>query len=368
MIFTIQRDPLFLALQQVQSTVAKRNSMPILTNILCEVKNGNLSLSATDMEVGMRLTFPVEAKQEGRVTLAANHFLDIIKELPSQLVSFTKKDNNWVELVSGRSRFNIVSMAADEYPELPKFEEQKYNEARIDSLKEMIDRTLFSVSTDATRYLLNGVYFENLENGVMRMTGTDGSRLSYVDKEVFLTPVEIKRGIVIPKKGLIELRKILESAGTSIGIAIEKGHLFAKNQDTYLFVRLMEGEYPNYRQIISKTVDCVMKLSTKGFTAALKRVSLLAHEKSRGVKFAIQAGALTISSSNPDMGEAVEEMDIDYSGEPVEIGFNAKYLLDCLSVTESEQLEFFFKDRMSPGIMRGSDHQNHTYVIMPMRL
>ena len=366
--FSIHRDSLLEALQKAQSVVEKRNTVQILANILCHVKGESLSLSATDLEVGVKITLPVQAQQEGKITLPAKHFLDIVKELPSKMLEITRKDNNWVELVCGKSRFNVVSLSADEYPALPAFEDKEYFEAQVDAFKGMIDRTSFAVSTDATRYHLSGVYFEHVENNIMRMTATDGHRLSSEDQEIFMKLPELKRGIIIPKKGLTELRKLLDEGDSSVGISFERGYIFAKLNGTYLFIRLIEGEYPDYRQVIPKTADRLVQLNREEFISALKRVSLLAHEKSRGVKLALLGAVLTISSSNPDMGEAREEIDVQYAGEPIDIGFNAKYLLDYLAVMDSETLEFRFKDRLSPGIIRGVGKLNHTYVIMPMRI
>lgn len=366
--FLIERAPLLEALQKVQSVVEKRNTIQILGNILCTVKGQELSLCATDLEVGIRVTLPVQTVQEGKLTLSAKHFLDIVKELPEKQLSITRKENNWVEILCGKSKFNIVSLSAEEYPALPAFEEKSYLESRTEALVEMIDRTQFAVSLDATRYLLNGVYFEQIESGMMRMTSTDGHRLSFVDQEVFLKNPELKRGVIIPRKGLLEFRKLLTENLSTIGLAFERGYLFVKAPDAFLFVRLIDGEYPPYQQVIPKSVDRVLKLERDTFTAALKRVSLLAHEKSRGVKLSVQAGLLTISSSNPDMGEAREELDIEYTGESMDIGFNSKYLLDCLAVMKGETLEFNLKDRLSPGILREVTQKSHTYVIMPMRI
>jgi len=366
--FSIERGPLLQALQKVQSVVEKRNTIQILGNILCSVKGQELSLCATDLEVGIKVSLPVQTQQEGKITLSAKHFLDIVKELPDKQLHITRKDNNWVEIVCGKSKFNIVSLSADEYPSLPSFEEKTYFDAKTEALVDMIDRTQFAVSTDATRYHLNGVFFEHLENGIMRMTATDGHRLSFVDHEVFLKMPELKRGIIVPKKGLTEFRKLLGESGSTVGLAFERGYLFVRFNDAYLFVRLIDGEYPPYQQVVPKAVDRLLKIDRETINSALKRVSLLAHEKSRGVKLAIQPGTLVISSSNPDMGEAREEVDAEYAGEAMEIGFNSKYLLECLNVMRSEQLEFHLKDRLSPGILREVGQQNHTYVIMPMRI
>lgn len=366
--FSIDRSPLLEALQKVQPVVEKKNTIQILGNILCTVKNQELSLCATDLEVGIKVTVPVETHQEGKLTLSAKHFLDIVKELPEKKLTLTQKDNNWIELVCGKSRFNIVSLPAEQYPALPSFEDKTYFESKTDSLIEMIERTQFAASTDATRYHINGVYFEALEGGMMRMTATDGHRLSLVDEEVFLNRPDLKRGIIIPKKGLTEFRKLLHEGISTLGLAFERGYVFAKIENTYIFIRLIDGEYPDYRPVIPKLADRLVKVDRQTFNSALKRVSLLANEKSRGVKLVIQPGNLTIFSSNPDMGEAREEIDVEYQGEPLEIGFNSKYLLESLAVMKSEVLEFHLKDRLSPGILREAQKQNHTYVIMPMRI
>jgi DNA polymerase-3 subunit beta len=348
--------------------VEKKNTIQILGNILCTVQGTELSLYATDLEVGIKVALPIETHQEGKITLSAKHFLDIVKELPERKLNITRKDNNWIELVCSKSRFNIVSLPADQYPTLPSFEDKVYHECKTDSMIDMIDRTHLAASTDATRYHINGVFLERLESSLMRMTATDGHRLSFVDHEVFLTPPELKRGVIIPKKGLSEFRKLLTEGKGTIGVSFERGYLFAKFDHSYLFVRLIDGEYPDYRPVIPKSADRFVKIGRLEFNSALKRVSLLANEKSRAVKLSFQANLLVISTSNPDMGEAREEVDIEYVGEPFDIGFNSRYLLECLSVMKSEKLEFHLKDRLSPGILLEEGQRSHTYVIMPMRI
>ncbi|OFZ79937.1 MAG: DNA polymerase III subunit beta [Bdellovibrionales bacterium RIFOXYD1_FULL_53_11] len=366
--FSIERNGLLDSLQRIHSVIEKKNTVQILSNILCQVKDNVLSLSATDLEVGMKINLPVEMKEEGRITLSAKHFLDIVKELPEKTIDINRKDNNWVELVCGKKRSNVVSLSADEYPALPSFEEKTYLDTKAAVLRDMIDRTIFAIATDNTRYLLNGVFLENTENSMMRMTGTDGHRLSFVDNEVFIKMPDLKRGIIIPRKGLGELRKLIDCDNETIGLAFERGYIFSKIDNKYMFVRLIEGEYPDYRQVIPKSTDKVMTVKREIITSALKFVVTMSNEKSRGVRINLQGNTLSISSSNPDLGEAHDEIEINYSGDPVEIGFNAKYLLECLSVMKGEELEFHFKDKLSPGILRECGQRSHTYVIMPMRI
>lgn len=366
--FSIDRSPLLEALQNVQTIVEKKNTFPILGNILCTVVGNELSLCATDLEVGIKAILPVEAKTDGKITLSAKHFLDIVKELPDRKLHLTRKDNNWVELNCGKSRFNIVSLPAEQFPALPVFEDKNYLDCKSAALMEMIDRTQFAASADATRYHINGVFFERLESGMMRMAATDGHRLSFVDQEVFLNAPEQKRGVIIPKKGLTELRKLLSESTPLIGLAFERGHLFVKLDNCYLFIRLIDGEYPDYRPVFPKDTNQILLVNRQDYSSALKRVSLLANEKSRAIRHSLKDGCLVLSSSNSEMGEAREEVDILYSGDAMEIGFNSKYLLECLAVMKAEQLEFRLKDRLSPGVLKEAGSDSHHYVIMPMRI
>jgi len=368
---TIQKEPLYQALQWIQPVVEKKNTVQILANILCQVENNNLFISATDLEIGMKVSIPVQNSEDGKLTLPSKQFFEIVRELPDEEIQIEKKNNDWVEIKTKKSRFNIVSLSAEDYPALPLFEDKEFHPIKANSLSNMIDKTAFATSTDATRYHLNGVYFEKIENNLMRMTATDGHRLSFVDQEIFLNQNEIKKGIIIPKKGLSEIRKLIDinnGEENKIEFSNEKGYLFLKKENIYFFVRLIEGEYPDYKPVIPKNTDKTLIVDREEFISALRRVSLLAHEKSKGIKLSVENNLLVITSSNPDMGEAREELDIDFNGETIEIGFNARYLLDCLPVIDSEKIELKFKDRLSPGILQGVSQQNHTYVVMPMRI
>ncbi len=347
--------------------IEKKHTMEILGNILFETRQDKLTLSGTDLEVGIQINLDAIIDAPGKLTLSTKHILDITKELPNQSMHFNLKPNHWVEITCSKARFNLVSLSADGYPTLPLFDEKNYHYANSERLSEMISKTEFAVSTDATRYHLNGVYLEVLPNSMIRMTATDGHRLSYIDHEVFTKPIELKRGVVIPSKGLAELHKMIQGT-KNIGIAFEKGYLYAKSDHSYLFIRLIEADYPDYRQVIPQNLDKRVKLRRDDLLGALKRVSLMAHEKSKGVKLSIQDSLLSVASSNPEMGEARDEIGLDYQGETFEIGFNAKYIMDCLEVMKDDEIEFNFKDKSKPGLIQSANHKNHCYVIMPMRI
>lgn len=366
--FTVDQPELLSALQSLQSVVEKKNTVLILGNVLCQVEDGKLSLSATDLEVGMTITIPVHSDFNGKITIPSKQFLEIIREYKAKPVTIQKKTNDWVEIIQEKSTADLVSLPADQFPQMVQFKERGYYAVKNEALIDMINKTSFAVSTDAARYNLNGVFVEQMESGLTRMTATDGHRLSYVDQEIFLKNPDLKKGIIIPRKGLQELKKVIEKSSQPVSLAFDKGYLFLNSGETYLFVKLIDGEYPDYKQVIPKSVDRSVKLDTQQFLGSLRRVILFADERSKGIKLSIKPNQMIIQATNPDLGAIVEELPAQYQGEAIDIGFNARYMLDCLPSIDSNELEFSFKDKSSPGILQGVNSKNHTYVIMPMRV
>ena len=367
--FTLQKDSFLEALQKVQNVVERKNTVQILSNVLLTTDKDSLSLTATDLEVGIVVNQPVDKSSEGKVAISAKNLVEIVKELPNKAVTLTKKDNNWVEISCQKSTFNLVGLSAEEFPPLPAFESKSFLKVNAAAAREMIDRTLFAVSTDETRYHLNGVFFETIENGLIRMVATDGHRLSFIDRELFLSKTDqFERGIIIPKKGLGELRRLIEGKVDEFSLALDKGNLLVKLDRTLLFIRLIEGDYPDYEQVMPKKADRRLTVDREEFLGSLRRVSLLANEKSRGVKLALSANNLVITSSNSDLGDAKEELDVDYSAEQVEIGFNARYVIECLSILDCEKVTFDLNDKLSPGLLRPAGRSDYTYIVTPMRI
>lgn len=367
--FTLAKDTFLEALQKVQNVVEKKNTVQILSNILLTSTKDTLSLTATDLEVGINVTLPIEKGVEGKVAVSAKNLLEIVKELPNKPVTLSKKENNWVEISCQKSTFNLVGLGADEFPPLPSFDNKNYLTVNSATTREMIDRTLFAVSTDETRYHLNGVFLEAVENNLLRMVSTDGHRLAFIDKELLLNGSDqFKRGVIIPKKGLAELRRLLDHKAESFSMALDKGNLLLKLENTLLFIRLIEGDYPDYEQVVPKKNDKRITLDREEFLGSLRRVSLLANEKSRGVKLSLGENSVTITSSNPDLGDAKEELDASYNQEPVEIGFNARYIIECLSILDSDKVTLDLNDKLSPGLLRPVGKNDYTYIVMPMRI
>jgi len=363
------------ALARSQGIVEKKSTMPILSHVLLEArKSGELAVSATDLDVSVSGVHPAEVVREGGVAVSARHLFDIVKALPEATVSLKKAQNNYLEVKSGPADFRIVGLAAEDFPALPKFEKVPFVPVEPETLLGLIERTAFAVSSDETRYNLNGVFFEPV-SGAVRLVATDGHRLSMAD-----APVEgdfkLKKGVILPKKGIFELRKLL-------GEAMEgpedkpKGELgFAENSAIFrrpgvvLVMRLIEGAFPDYRQVIPKAGEKVVEVGRERLLQTLRRVSLLSSEKSNAVKLELAKGNLRLAAQNPDLGEAKEDVPVEYAGEGLKIGFNARYLIDVLGVLACEDVRLELADDLSPGVVKpkgeGADH--FTAVIMPMRI
>lgn len=356
-------------LNKVHSVVEKKNTLQILSNVYLSVQNNELTIKATDLEVSIETTVPVEVIETGRATVSAKSFLDIIRVLPEKEIHIHSKENHWIGITCGKSSFNIMGLSPEDFPSLPSHSGKVSSKARVEALQKMIDHTLYAVSMDETRYHMNGVFFENQDDKKYIMVATDGARLAYYEDVPFEGPgLQLAKGVIIPRKGIQEIRKVIEGAGPTVDILQEGNHLLLKTQNTFLSVRLIEGQFPDYKQVIPKNNSRMVELDRNSFFDSLSRVSLLANEKSRGVKLFLSPGKLEISSSNPDLGEATEVIETSYKGDQLEISFNAKYLQDTLGVIKEPNVVFELNDRMSPGILRVPGSDSYISVLMPMRL
>jgi DNA polymerase III subunit beta len=363
------------ALGRSQGIVEKKSTMPILSHVLLEAKKGNvLHVSATDLDLSVSSEHACEVQKEGALAVPAKHLFEIVRSLPEQEVTLKKAGNNYLEVRSGPSEFRIVGLPAEDFPALPKFEKVSFVDVVPAELLEQIDRTSFAASTDETRYNLNGVYFEP-KGPVLCMVATDGHRLALSEKPL-AGDYGLKRGVILPRKGLHELKKLL---GESVDAAAEKPQTqlgFAENSAIYrrpgvvLAMRLIEGMFPDYKQVIPKQGEKILKVGRLRFLETLRRVSLLASDKSHAVKLELSPGLLRVLSQNPDLGDAKEEVPVDYAGEPLKIGFNARYMTDVAAVLKSDDLQLELADDLSPGVIRGAGPEDagYTAVVMPMRI
>lgn len=357
-------------LAKVNSVVEKRNTLQILSNVLLHAKGDSLTIKATDLEVSIEAVIPVQTLVEGKATVSAKNFFDIVKELPEKEISIHSKENHWIGIQCGKSNFNILGLAPEDFPALPNNSTKNTAKANAVVFSKMIDHTLYAVSNDETRYQLNGVYLESKDGKKHRMVAIDGHRLAMYEDVLFESHDGFAaKGMIIPKKGIQEIRKLMDSDTKFIDLAMEGNHLIARTPKTYLSVRLLEGQYPDYNQVIPKANSRTVEIDKTFFLDSLKRVSLLANEKSKGIKLSLTKGKLEISSNNPDIGEATEMVECSYAGENLDIGFNAKYLIDCLmALSESSQISIDLNDKMSPGVVKIPGNNQYLGVLMPMRL
>ncbi|HEY2986106.1 MAG TPA: DNA polymerase III subunit beta [Candidatus Binatia bacterium] len=366
--FRAKRGDFLATLYWSQGIVERRNTMPILANVLIEAHSGTVHLTATDLEVGIRGKLEGEVASEGIVTVSAKKLYEIVREAPDESLQVRRLENEWVEIKSGKSVFKIVGLDAREFPQFPKFEGEKLSSLPAKVLREMIERTIFSVSSDETRYNLNGVFVEEIKDGRVRMVATDGHRLALIERGI--GSFGLGKGVILPRKGLAELRRLLEGAEDgliSIGFKESMGLVVKDNVE--LFMRLIEGDFPDYSKVIPKDNPQLVRFEQNEFLHALRRVSILSSERYKGIKLELKTGKASISASNPELGEAVEEIEMDYQGKALTVGFNARYLIDVLTVLgDGGDVEVALKDDVSPGILRKGNDDGYLYVIMPMRL
>jgi DNA polymerase-3 subunit beta len=304
--------------------------------------------------------------------------LDIVRELPDTNIQFSTKENSRLEITANKSVFNILGLPAEDFPEIPGFsseEQQQFVRMNGTAIVAMLDKTLYAASTDEARYHLNGVFFETLEEKnkrVFRMVATDAHRLSLVDNPEALFDENawslFREGVIVPRKGLNELRRLLSEGKEDFFVTIRGRMMFVKRDNIFLSMRLIEGKYADYRRIIPETASNAISVDREGFLASLKRISLMSSDKSRSVTFSLTPGVLQLSSQSPELGDAKEEISVDYEGEELRIGFNSRYLIDAVSTIEGEKVLLELKGRQNPGVIRSSVGANHISVVMPMRI
>lgn len=368
--FTITREELLQGLYLTQGIVERRTTIPILANVLIESSDDGVSIAATDQEVGVRRRCEAKVKKKGALTTGARKLYEIARELPDGAMTIRSLDNNWIEVSSGKSRFKIVGLDPKEFPAMPAAQGSRETQSvSVPSglLREMIERTSFAVSADETRLNLSGIFFERPEAGMLRLVATDGHRLSMITRTV--EGGSAGAGVIIPRKGVSEISKILESGDEPVSIQLQGGVAHLTRGAVELSMRLVEGEFPDYKQVVPQKSERRLLVGAEALLAALRRVSIVSSERTRGVKLQIEPTRLELSSINPDLGEANEEIASEYDGEAFSIGFNAKYLIDVLGVLGSvTQVEIGFNDEVSPGVVRFEGDANFLYVVMPMRL
>lgn len=364
----IEKKELLGLIGPTQNIVEKRNTMPILSNILLEADQAALKVFATDLEVSLTDQVAAKVVTPGKVAVSAKKLFEITRELLDGPIKLIKKENNWLQIEQGKYRSQLVGVSADEYPIFPTHGSQSFMKIEAQVLREMIDKTIYSVSSDETRYHLNGVYFEISPQQGFKMVATDGHRMSLVSKSAQTSKTQVNQGVIIPRKGLHEIKKILESIEGDVEIALEGSQFILRSDSITLMIRLIEGKYPNYQQFIPTKLPQKILVNRNAFLSSLKKVSMMANEKSKAVLLNLSKGKMEITSNNPELGEAKDEIEVDYQGQEFKIGFNARYIQEVLSSMQQEEVDFELNDQLSPGLMRPHNDQSYTCVVMPMRI
>lgn len=369
--FHISKEIFLESLTKVQGIIEKRHTIPILANVLIEAKNNEIIITATDLEVGIKSSYKADVVTEGKITVSAKKLFEIIKELPNKTVNFTSKSNFWVEITCDKSIFNLVGLSPDEFPKFPDLSD---NLLKIDPniIKEMIDKTIFSVSTDETKFNLTGIFIksetDNIKNNIV-FVSTDGHRLSLIERNIS-TKLDDKfnNGFILPKKGINEIKKLIENMNEEVDIGISENNFSVSTEKTKLIMRMVDGDFPDYKRVIPEKTKNFAVINRENFLHSLRRISVLSSEKSKGVKVNVSNDCLTLYSSNPDVGDAKEELDSVYDGPEISIGFNAKYIIDILQSIDKENVLLYLKDNISPGLIQPEEDEDYLAVIMPMRL
>ena len=372
----IGREELLTGLQRVQGVVEKRNTMPILSNILLEAKHDGAEIVATDLEIGMRGLYKATVLEAGGVTISARKLYEIIKELPSGEIELTSGDNNWTTIQAGKSQFKVVGLPSGDYPALPSIEREGLTPLAGAGLLELIRKTLFAAGDNDARYILNGLLVSltttEKKTTLLRLVGTDGHRLAVAEREVGTPkakqPAQDFKAI-IPKKGAQEMRRLLEEGGDEEPlIGFTKNLMIFRKSGLLLTSRLMEGNYPNYQQVVPKESGKRIVVNRGLLESALRRVSVLSKDKANAVKVSFAPGGMTLFSSNPDYGEATEELVARYEGEALNTGFNARYLLDALSVMDGESVSLQMDTALSPCLIQEAESPGFKCVVMPIKI
>jgi DNA polymerase III subunit beta len=368
--FTISRSELVRELSLSQGVVEKKTTIPILSNVLVETDGNRVILTATDLELGIRCGCPARVKKAGAGTVPARKLLDYVRLLPEGDVQVKVQENHWASLVSGRSRTRIAGMSRESFPELPEMP-AALAEIPIGVLASMIGKTVFSISSEESRFTLNGALLV-LKKGGLIMVATDGHRLAMVESVDEIPTISDSYRALLPRKAMVELQKLAsESQPESlVRFSGDENHLFFELGERLLMSRKLTGNFPDYERVLPKEHPHLVTLSRDELKGAIERVAQFSDERSRSIRVTIAPSELKIHSSVSETGESEESIPTEYEGDTIEIGFNAEYLLDFLRAISGEQVEFLFKDPQSAGELRpaGAGREHYRYVIMPMRI
>jgi DNA polymerase III subunit beta len=367
----VNRPVLLKSISRVQTILEKRSNMPILSTVLVTAKDEKITIAATDLELGYSQELPAEVIAEGSITVQGRKFFEILKESRSDVVHLKEKENNWLFLTDGIARFNLACLPAEDYPAFVEPEGVKTVSIDAGILNEMVNKTSYAVTLEEAGFKLSGVFTEKIAYEgafVLRMVATDGHRLSLIDKVIpGIEELDVGNGVMIPKKGMAELSKLCADGGI-VQFGFEKHNCVAKIENALLVIRLIETRFPDYQAVIPKENGMQIEVDRISLLEAMRKMVILSNENYRAVKISLGDNVMELASTNPDLGNAQENMDVEYHGERLEIAFNARYFIEGLQAMESERVQLRFIDGSKPCLLSGEADKGFLGLIMPMRI
>lgn len=364
--FSLQREVLLKPLAQVVNVVERRQTLPVLANLLARVEGDVLSLTGTDLEVEMVARTGVEDAQPGETTIPARKLFEIVRALPDGSKVTVSQSGDKITVQAGRSRFTLASLPANDFPALDEVDATERVKVGEAALKELIERTAFAMAQQDVRYYLNGLLFD-LRDKALRCVATDGHRLALCEADLD-QPVQTKRQIIVPRKGVLELQRLLEGGDRELELEMGRSHIRVKRDDVTFTSKLIDGRFPDYEAVIPIGADREVRIDREILRAALQRAAILSNEKYRGVRVEVSPGQLRINAHNPEQEEAQEEVEADTRVDSLVIGFNVNYLLDALSALREEHVVLQLRDANSSALVREATGDRCRHVVMPLRL
>jgi DNA polymerase-3 subunit beta len=370
--FNIKRDLFSLGIQKTLGIVEKKSTMPILSNLLLRAGQNRVTIIATDREIGLVADYEAEVIREGEITVSARKLFEMVREIQGDQIHVTKNERDVVVLTCNRAVYRIPGISSEDYPAVSIEENFPLYKISGAIIKELIRKTAFAMSTDEMRKTLCGVLMETEkveETFQIRMVATDGHRLALMkldtgEKE-FMT---MEKGVIIPRKGLGEIKRLVEDEPGEVSIGVKQGTFLVKTGHTLLRVSLVDGEYPDYRRVIPAEKGAMISLEKDQLLHALRRMSVISSDRYNGVIMTLGTDKVVLNSNNPDVGEANDEIDVIYAGEGRSVGYNVSYLTDAIDVVDEERIEFEVGEGMKPGIVRGLGNENYFCIVMPLKL
>lgn len=371
----VNKEDFLPALNSLQNITGKKGTMAVLANVLIQTQDNFIELIATDLEVGIKKSVAAEIISPGSLTLPSKLLYEIVRESGDDLIKIEEKDKNWAKIIAGSSIYNLAGTSSEEYPDFPEYSEESLVAIPSELIKELIEKTIFSVAQEReSNYTLTGILLEKEirddETNVLRMVSSDGHRLSIMERDLDKESgdIVIEKNTLIPRKGVSEIKKICEGQKT-LSLGVDKKQLIIRTKNSLMLIRLMNGDFPDYRNIVNVIEkDNIIEIDKGLFLESLKRTNLFTGDTFNAIQFSFEENKLVLSSQNMDIGSAKDELAVNYPGEPMEMGFNCRYFIETLQVMKSDSVKAYINSDQSPCLIEGDDDQGFISIIMPMKI